>query len=91
MYSFAYVLSRVILYALTAMEILVVARALISIVPSDDENRFFDFIYAVTDPVVVPASMLLDRFEFTRSMPFDFSCLLTIIILSVIQFLLPTV
>ena len=73
---------------LWALEILMFLRALSSWIISDDDSPCVEFLYSVTEPLIVPVRALLDRFEALRDFPIDISFIVTFILLSVIRMLL---
>ena len=52
------------------LEIAMLVRAVMSWFPFG-EGRIGDFVYAVTEPFIVPVRALLERFEFVRNSPLD--------------------
>ena len=76
---------------LTILQFLMMLRAILSWLPVDEDSRLVNFIYMVTEPVIVPVRMLLDKMEWTQSLPIDISFLVAFMLLSIIQMLLPGV
>ena len=66
-------------------------RAIISWLPIDEDSILANFLYAMTEPVIYPVRLLLDRFEATSELPIDISFIVAFILLSVIQMLLPVI
>lgn len=73
------------------MQMLMFARAIMSWIMAEEDNAFIRFVTAVTDPIIIPVRMLLEKFEFIRNMPIDISFFVAYIILVVIQNILPSV
>ena len=67
------------------------ARAIMSWVMPEEDNNLVRFITIVTDPIIIPVRMILERFEFVRNLPIDISFMVAFILLVVIQNLLPAV
>ena len=67
------------------------ARAIISWVMPDGDNAFTNFIESVTEPVIIPVRMVLERFEFIRNMPIDISFFVAFMLITVVQMILPEV
>ena len=65
------------------LEIAMLVRAVMSWFPFG-EGRIGDFVYAVTEPFIVPVRALLERFEFVRNSPLDIPFFVTAMILSVL-------
>lgn len=49
------------------------------------------FVYAVTEPILVPIRRKLDSMEFFQDIPIDFSVLVAMVVLMLLTFLLPSV
>ena len=78
-----FVVAGVVRTLLTALMLLMVVRALLSWFPME-ENRLTDFLFAVTEPVIMPIRALLERFEFARNMPVDLSFFVTFLLISIL-------
>ena len=75
--SFVSILINVMIYAM-------MARAILSWLPLD-ENPIEEFLYTITEPVVMPVRALLDRFFDTEAFPLDISFLVAMILLSILS------
>lgn len=60
-------------------------RMFMSIIPSDSPSKFELFIFSTTEPLVFPVRAILMRSETFQSIPVDFSLIITLIILSVVN------
>lgn len=60
-------------------------RMFMSIIPSDSPSKFELFIFSATEPLVLPVRSILMRSETFQSIPVDFSLIITLIILSVVN------
>ena len=67
------------------LEFLLIARCVLSLIHDFQHSKVGDFIYTMTDPMVLPFQVLLDRFEFLRTMPIDFSPLFAYMVLQTLQ------
>lgn len=65
-----------------------VVRAVMSWLPIDDDNPILSFLYAVTEPVIMPVRYVVEYFGWFEGFPIDMSFLLTFILLSVIELFL---
>ncbi len=65
------------------------ARAILSWVMPDAENNLTRFLWTITEPVIYPVRVLLDKIPFLQEMPIDLSFIVTFLLLSIIQFILP--
>ena len=86
-----YILVKLVNLMLSAVQICMLLRAILSWLPFDDDSALVRFTYAVTEPLVMPIRSLLERFETIQMMPLDMSFFVTYILLSIIQGLLPAV
>ncbi|MBQ3708098.1 MAG: YggT family protein [Clostridia bacterium] len=88
MTSILYVLSATLRILLYALELLMLARAILSWLPLDEDSPVENFLYAVTEPVIAPVRALCDRFGWFESLPVDMSFFITFILISVLAALL---
>jgi len=58
------------------------------IVP-DLDNKFVGFVYSVTEPIILPVRMIIERIPSFSQLPVDISFTVTFILLMVIQYILP--
>ncbi len=58
------------------------------VISDDEENRFSDFIYAVTEPLLDPVRSLLEKYGADQRFLDDASFLVLYLLLSLILFLL---
>ncbi len=65
-------------------------RVLIGLV-SDGGGAFASFIYAVTEPILVPIRRRLERIEILQDIPLDLSVLVALLLIMLLTFLLPNV
>lgn len=75
---------------LVALQLFMFVRAILSWIMPEEENTLVRFINAVTDPIIYPVKVMLDKIEAVRNMPFDLSFLVTFILLVILQYILPT-
>ncbi len=76
------------------LQLLMLARAIMSWIVQDGEgsSRIYDFLYYATEPVIVPVRFILTKLGIAGDgMMIDISFLVTVIILSLVQILLPVV
>ena len=68
----------------SVMDILLLLRALMSWF-FGAENRFIDFVFAVTEPMIMPFRLLCDRFGWFQDIPIDIPFIMTIITVSLLE------
>ena len=91
MIGILYVITKCVSVFLAILQLLMMFRAIISWLPIDEDSNLANFLYAMTEPVIYPVRLLLDRFEATSDLPIDISFIVAFILLSVIQMLLPVI
>lgn len=79
-----YVVLSVLYYALYALIFIMMANAIMSWIPMGGEGKLRGFINEVSDLVVSPMRLFLDRFESVRRLPFDLSFFATFLALIII-------
>ena len=89
--AFVYILVHTVSVMLAALELLMLARAIMSWLPVDEESAMFRFLIVVTEPIILPVRKLLERSETIASLPIDLSFMVAYLLLIIVQFLLPTV
>ena len=62
-------------------ELLILARCILSFLPV--YNQFTQWVYKLTEPFLAPCRKLVDRFNF--NLPIDFSPVILILILNLVQ------
>ena len=88
MYQIYYVLSATVSYLITAVQFLMFARAILSWLPIDEDNPIVNFLYAVTEPVIMPVRAVIEKFGWFEGMPIDMSFFITFLLLSVLDMIL---
>ena len=75
------------------LQFLMMARAIMSwFVQDDSPSRIYDFLYYATEPVIYPVRSLLHKLGLAGDgMMIDFSFLITVMLLWVVQLMLPAV
>lgn len=74
------------------LQTLMLIRAICSWFVQDEGSRFYSFLYYATEPVVYPVRRLLHKVGLAGDgMVIDISFLVTVILLSIVPLLLPTV
>ena len=90
MTAFIYVVTKLVSVFLGAEQLLMMFRAVFSWLPVDEDSDISNFLFAMTEPVIYPVRMLLDRFEGLDEFPIDLSFIISFMLLSLVQILLPT-
>ena len=80
-----YIAARLVMVLLTVLEVAMLIRAITSWIPSLDGAAWLDFVYMITDPIVVPVRALFEHFSFFRNSPIDFSFVIAYLLLGMVQ------
>ena len=88
MYQLFYVIATTLSVLLSAIQLLMLARAILSWFPIDEDSTLICFITMATEPVIMPVRYLLDRLGLFEGMPIDMAFFITFILLSVIRMFL---
>lgn len=86
-----YLLVSAVRFFLVIEQLLFLVRAILSWIFMDQEGKVMNFLYRVTEPLILPARVLLGRIDGMNEIPIDIPFFVTVILLSVVQLLLPTV
>lgn len=71
---------------------MMLARAVMSLFVHDEESKISDFLYYATEPAIYPVRWVLGKLGLSGDgMPIDISFLVTVILLSLVQLLLPRI
>lgn len=84
-----YILAKTVSVLLSAMQLLMMLRAIISWLPVDEDSNLVTFLYTMTEPLIIPVRALLSRFDGLDELPIDISFLVAFMLLSIIQLVLP--
>lgn len=85
MSEFLYVLGTFVDVLLTVLYFAIFIRVVLSWLPLDEEGPFASFVYLVTDPIILPIRAVLERTGLFANSPFDFSTLIAMVILMILQ------
>lgn len=89
MYPFMVVIANTVYFLISALQILMLIRAVMSWFPIDEDGTFYRFIHICTEPMITPVRTLLEKLNLFQNIPIDISFFITFMILSVIQLILP--
>ncbi len=73
------------------LEMLMIVRMLLSWMPVDDDSPILNFVYAMTEPLILPVRLVLERSETVQALPIDLSFFISFLLLGIIQMALPVV
>lgn len=70
------------------MQLLMLARAILSWIPFQEDSPVQRFLFCATEPLIIPIRNLLSRSERLSALPIDLSFLFAYIILSILAILI---
>ncbi len=82
---FLELLRNVVYVALRALIFCLFLRAILSWLPDSDDWAISDFLFAITEPFLIPVRNLLDRSSFFSGLPIDLSLFVVTLILVVLS------
>ncbi len=88
MNEISYVVIRLAVTLIGVLQLAMFVRAILSWIPGADENKLGDFLYAITEPFILPVRAILDRIPLFQGFPLDMSFFFTFILLSILSTLL---
>ena len=88
MIQIVYILAATVRAILVVLELLMLGRAVISWLPLPEDSPVEEFLYSVTEPVIMPVRTLCERFGWFESLPIDMPFFITFILLSVLSAIL---
>lgn len=86
--SFIYVFKNFILIFLDVVSFAFLARAILSLFDPTGEFRLSAFLYALTEPIIIPVRILCERMNWFQGIPIDVPFSLTLLLLLLAQILL---
>lgn len=82
---FLELLRNVVYVALRALTFCLFLRAILSWLPDSDDWAISDFLFAITEPFLIPVRNLLDRSSFFSGLPIDLSLFVVTLIIVVLS------
>ena len=86
-----YIVTSIVRCLIVALQFAMFLRAILSWFMPGNDNAVVEFLYTVTEPIIMPVRSFLERFEVVRNLPIDISFFVTYLLLILVQYLLPTV
>ncbi|MBQ8309408.1 MAG: YggT family protein [Clostridia bacterium] len=83
-----YLIRSTAIALISLIELAMFARAILSWFDQTGESKISMFLYAVTEPVILPVRKLCERMHWFEGVPIDIPFMLTWLILMVVQLLL---
>lgn len=79
-----FIIMRFVDFILSVLFWLIIIDAVLSFFPAAQNNKFYFFVRKMVEPFLSPIRKLLNKFEFSKNIPLDFSPFIALIL---IQFL----
>ena len=76
---------------LDILQLLMMIRAILSWLPFDDSSPLVQFVTLVTEPVIIPVRILMEKLNLFSDLPIDLSFFVAYMLLIFVRFLLPAV
>ena len=83
-----YLIVKVVRLLLYVLELAMLLRAILSWLPIDEDSTLVNFLYAITEPLISPVRLLLDKLGWFRHTPLDISFFITFLLISLLATLL---
>jgi uncharacterized protein YggT (Ycf19 family) len=80
-------LQNTVVLILSLFQLAMLIRAIMSWFPGDS-NKFEIFLYAITEPLILPVRKLFERLNWFQELPIDISFFVTYLLLSIVLVLL---
>ena len=80
-------LQNTVVLILSVFQLAMLIRAIMSWFPGDS-NKFEIFLYAITEPLILPVRKLFERLNWFQELPIDVSFFVTYLLLSLVLVLL---
>ena len=88
LYPLLYVVSATLRFLVAVIQFLMLARAIISWLPFEEDHPIVTFLIAVTEPVIMPVRAVVERLGLFEGLPIDMSFFITFILLSILEMFL---
>ena len=83
-----YVISTIVQVILSVLQLAMLVRAILSWFPMEP-NKFTDFLFGITEPIIYPYRALFNRLNWFQNLPIDVAYMAAYITLFIIGILLP--
>lgn len=79
-----YIFAQVVNLLFAVLNVAMLVRAVASWIPELD-GAWLDFVYMLTEPVIMPVRALFERFEIFKNSPVDFSFMVAYMLLLIVE------
>lgn len=88
MNTLLYILQSTLSLLLSILELLMLGRAILSWFPLEDDHPLVQFFYGITEPVIYPVRVLLERYDVFQGLPIDMAFFITFILINILAILI---
>jgi len=81
----------VALYLIRIIEMILIARCIISFIPNIRDSQAAKFVYWLTEPVLAPARKLISKAMPNSQLPFDITLIATYLALIIIRMFIQSI
>ncbi len=81
----SYTVYRAVDIVIAVIEYSILARVIISWLPISRENVFIKLLYQITEPILSPIRVIIQKSAIGKNMMFDFSPIIAFLLLGVIR------
>ena len=83
-----YIIQMTLSVLLGALELLMLGRAILSWFPIEEDSPLVRFLHMMTEPVIYPVRMLMERLGLFQGLPIDMSFFFTFILISILSMMI---
>ena len=80
-------LQNTVCVVLSVLQLAMLVRAIMSWFPTES-NRFENFLYVITEPLIMPIRWLFEKLNWFQGIPIDMSFMVAYLVLSVVVWFL---
>lgn len=85
MIALIYIVTEFVNLFLSALLGLMFIRAILSLFPMDEGSAVVNFVYLLTEPVILPVRMLFSAFGWLEDFPIDIPFFVAVLLLSLLR------
>ena len=80
-----YLIIRLVEILLTVLSFAMLLRAIMSFLAIGEESAFEDFLYALTEPLIIPVRALFQKLGWFEGLPLDMSFFVTVVLIEILR------
>lgn len=83
-----FILYRTVSIVFSVIELVILARVLLSWIPINKSSRIVEFLYMITEPILGPIRGMIEKSPFGKNMMFDFSPIIAFLLIRLVRALI---